>query len=132
MMKKLNSILFHRSVTVGVSLLIQVLLLAAMILRFSEYTAYFYSGCVLISFLAMLWILSRRMEPGYKIAWLILILLMPVFGGIFYLLIQFYGTTSIAPAMVIATQLEQDTTMGILHDHAGTHLYQRSVTYNFS
>ena len=40
MMKKLNSILFHRSVTVGVSLLIQVLLLAAMILRFSEYTAF--------------------------------------------------------------------------------------------
>ena len=93
MMKKLNSILFHRSVTVGVSLLIQVLLMAAMILRFSEYTAYFYFGCVLVSFLAMLWILSRRMEPGYKIAWLIPILIMPVFGGIFYLLVGGNGIT---------------------------------------
>ena len=86
-MKKLNSILFHRSVVVGLSVLIQVLVLAAVILVFSEYEAAFHWCCILVSFLATLWILGRRMEPAYKIAWLIPILLMPVFGGIFYLLV---------------------------------------------
>ncbi len=85
-MKKLYSILFHRSVLVGISLLVQIAVLAAVILVFAVDTAYFYWACVLISFLAMLWIIGKRMEPAYKIAWLIPILLMPVFGGIFYLL----------------------------------------------
>ena len=85
-MKKLNSILFHRSGLVGVSLLVQIAVLAAVIVVFSIDTAYFYWGCVLLSFLALLWIIGCRMEPAYKIAWLIPILLMPVFGGIFYLL----------------------------------------------
>lgn len=85
-MKKLNSILFHRSVLVGVSLLVQVAVLASVILVFAIDTGYFYWTCVLISFLAMLWIIGNRMEPAFKIAWLIPILLMPVFGGIFYLL----------------------------------------------
>ena len=86
-MKKISSILFHRSVVVGISLLGQIVFLAAMILRFSEHTAYFYWGCVMISFFAAVWIMSRRMDPGYKIAWLIPILVMPVFGGLFYLLV---------------------------------------------
>ena len=85
-MKKLNSILFHRSTMVGLSLLVQVAVLASVILVFAVDTAYFYWTCVLISFLAMLWIIGNRMEPAYKIAWLIPILIMPVFGGIFYLL----------------------------------------------
>ena len=85
-MKKINSILFHRSVLVGLSLLVQVAVLASVILVFAIDTGYFYWTCVLISFLAMLWIIGNRMEPAYKIAWLIPILLTPVFGGIFYLL----------------------------------------------
>ncbi len=92
-MKKINSILFHRSVMVGISLLSQIAFLAMMILRFSEHTTYFYWGCVTVSFLAALWIMSRRMEPGYKIAWLIPILLMPVFGGLFYLLVGGNGVS---------------------------------------
>ncbi len=86
-MKKINSILFHRSVLVGVSLLVQIGVLVSMILVFSEHTTYFYWGCILISVMATLWILSRSMEPAYKIAWLILILPFPVFGGIFYILV---------------------------------------------
>lgn len=92
-MKKLNSILFHRSVLVGISLLVQVLFLAAMVVVFSEHTSYFYWGCVMVSALTMLWIISRRMEPSYKIAWLIPILLMPVFGGIFYLMVGGNGVS---------------------------------------
>ena len=44
-------------------------------------------GCIFVSFLATVWIVSDRSEPGYKIAWLVVILPFPVFGGILYLLL---------------------------------------------
>ena len=86
-MKKLLYILFHRSVFVCLALLAQFATLVIMVVVFSEYTESFYWCCILISILAALAIICSRMEPGYKIAWLILILPFPVFGGIFYLLV---------------------------------------------
>lgn len=86
-MKKINSILFHRSVLIGIAVVAQVVAFAMMILVFSEHTAYFYWGCVTLSALVNMWIMSRRIEPAYKIAWIIPISLMPVFGGLFYLLV---------------------------------------------
>lgn len=85
-LKKLSSYLFHRTVLVAVLLLIQIGLLVAMILRFSDYFVYFYFICVALSVLAVLHIINSRGDPGYKIAWLVPILLVPVFGGLVYLL----------------------------------------------
>lgn len=86
-MKKLIYILFHRSVFVGLSLLAQIGTLLFMVATFSEHMDTFYWCCILLSVAASLAIVGSRMEPGYKIAWLLLILPFPVFGGIFYLLI---------------------------------------------
>ena len=86
-MKKLLYILFHRSVFVGLALLAQIVTLAVMVLTFSEYMETFYWCCIALSVVVAFLILGIRMEPGYKIAWLILILPFPVFGGIFYLLV---------------------------------------------
>ena len=86
-MKKLLYILFHRSVFVGLSLLAQIAALFLMVAAFSEHADNFYWLCILVSVFAALAIISSRMEPGYKIAWLLLILPFPVFGGIFYLLV---------------------------------------------
>lgn len=86
-MKKIIYILFHRSVFVALSLLAQIAILFVMVFTFSEYTEFFYWGCILLSVAAALAIVGSQMEPGYKIAWLLLILPFPVFGGIFYLLV---------------------------------------------
>lgn len=85
-LKKLSSYLFHRTVLVVVLLLIQVGLLVTMVLRFSDYFIYFYLVCVALSLLAVLHVINSRGDPGYKIAWLVPILLVPVFGGLVYLL----------------------------------------------
>ena len=87
-MKKLVYILFHRSIIIGVSLLIQIAVLMLMIVKFSESFAQFYWICIFASMIAALWILGNRSDPAYKIAWLFLILPFPVFGGIIYL---FFG-----------------------------------------
>ena len=86
-MKKFLYILFHRSVFVTLALVAQITTLAVMVSIFSEYTEIFYWCCIALSVMAALAIVGSRMEPGYKIAWLILVLPFPVFGGLFYLLI---------------------------------------------
>lgn len=86
-MKKILYILFHRSVFVALALLAQMATLFFMVSIFSEYTQSFYWCCIALSVFAALAIVGSRMEPGYKIAWLLLVLPFPVFGGIFYLMI---------------------------------------------
>ena len=60
--KKLLSLLFHRTVLVALLLLIQVGMLAAMVLRFSDYFAQFYLACVSVSLLAVLHIINKKGE----------------------------------------------------------------------
>lgn len=84
--KKLLSILTHRTVLVALLLILQVGLFAAVVLRFSEYFVYVFLICVLLSMVAVLHIINKKSDPGYKIAWIVPILLLPMFGGLFYLL----------------------------------------------
>lgn len=86
-MKKIIYILFHRSVLVGLALCAQIAALLMMVITFSENTHCFYWCCIILSILAALAIVGSRMEPAYKIAWLLVILPFPVFGGFFYLLV---------------------------------------------
>ena len=85
-MQKLVSLLFHRVVIVGVSILLQAAFLLSMVLFFSDYFIEVYFVCIFISICVVLWIVGNRSNPAYKIAWLIPILAFPVFGGILYLL----------------------------------------------
>lgn len=65
----------------------QVAVLAVMTVQFSNYFLYFYWFCIVLSVIAVLWIVSNQSDPGYKIAWIIPILVFPVFGGLVYLLL---------------------------------------------
>lgn len=86
LLKKIASIVFHRTALVALLLFLQVGLLVVAILGFTEYFVYFYVFCVVLSIVVVLWIVNTRSDPGYKIAWIIPILLAPVFGGLLYLL----------------------------------------------
>lgn len=84
-MKKLLQLLFHRVVIIGVLILLQLMVLLVMILKFNEYFVYFYAVCIVISIGAVLYILNSKSNPAYKIAWIIPILIVPLFGGLLYL-----------------------------------------------
>ena len=87
-LKKLMSFIFHRTTLVAVLLLVQVAVLIVMMAYFSAYFVYFYWFCVIVSALVVLWIVGNQTDPGYKIAWIIPILLFPLFGGMVYLLVS--------------------------------------------
>ena len=80
--KKLASLLFQRSVIVALLIFLQAAMLLLYMLWFSSDFIYVYWGCVVLSILAVLIIVSRQTDPGYKIAWIIPILLFPAFGWV--------------------------------------------------
>lgn len=85
--QKLFGLLFHRLVLVGAAILVQLAILLVMLLRFQQYFVYFYAVSITVSVAAVLYIISNRSNPAYKIAWIIPIMLVPVFGGIIYLVL---------------------------------------------
>ncbi len=84
-MKAYSKILFNRVLIIGVALLFQILFFVGLIWVFKEYSPAFYGFSVFISIVVVLWIVYDNSNPAYKIAWVIPICLMPIFGGIFYL-----------------------------------------------
>lgn len=83
-MKKVLSFVFHRVVIVALLILLQLGLLIGVMVRFEKYFSYFYLVCTIFALVMVLEIVSDRSHPAYKIAWIIVILLAPVFGGLFY------------------------------------------------
>lgn len=85
-MTKLMKLLTHRAFLVAVSILVQLAVLLVMLLRFNEYYRTFNLICMILSMLIVIRIVGNRSNPSYKIAWIIPIMLFPVFGWLLYLL----------------------------------------------
>ncbi|WP_314066237.1 cardiolipin synthase [uncultured Vagococcus sp.] len=83
---KFLKLLTHRAAFVAFLLILQLTILFAIILRFQEYFVYFYILNILISIAIVLGIINNRSNPAYKIAWLIPIMLLPIFGTVTYLI----------------------------------------------
>ena len=86
MLHKLLKLLFHRVFLVGCAILIQLAALLLVTVGFGEYYGQFRTACIIFSLAFTVWIVGNRSNPSYKIAWIILLLLFPIFGGLFYLI----------------------------------------------
>ncbi|NMA69289.1 MAG: cardiolipin synthase, partial [Desulfitobacterium sp.] len=81
-----NLPMFYRVVFIALLLILQFSSFVVIIWRFSNFFIYFYFTCTILSIVALLTILNSKSNPAYKIAWIIPILLFPIFGGLFYLM----------------------------------------------
>ena len=84
-MKKLMKLISNRAIIIGLLILFQLGLLFAIIFRFQEYFVYFYSTYIIVSAAVIIKIVNNRSNPAYKIAWIIPIMLIPIFGTVIYL-----------------------------------------------
>ncbi|HEX3021683.1 MAG TPA: cardiolipin synthase [Lachnospiraceae bacterium] len=82
---KLIKLMFSRLVLVGLVLLFQVLWFVFFVHQLSQYSAEVSIVLNLLSILAVLWIINKRDNPAYKLAWVVPILIFPVLGGMLYL-----------------------------------------------
>lgn len=85
-MKKLFGSVAFRMVYLALCVVLQAAALVVMFLMFRQYFAYFYGVCILVTIGAVLYLVNEDSNPAYKIAWLIPIMLFPIFGGLFYLM----------------------------------------------
>ena len=76
----------QRVLSVAVSIILQFSLYALVLFRFSRYFVYFYWSYFAISLLVALFISTRKTKLAYKVAWIVPILLLPVIGGMTYLM----------------------------------------------
>ena len=84
--KKLGRGLLSRSFFFAVLLLLQITLVVGIAVELGRFFPYFYLFLMLLSALAVLTLLDKdKVNPVYKIMWLILILVMPPTGTLFYL-----------------------------------------------
>lgn len=84
----IRKFMLHRILLIIIALVLQLLVLIGVILSLNDYFTFFYVGSILISVGVVLWILNNNSNPAYKIAWIIPILIFPIFGGLFYI---FFG-----------------------------------------
>jgi len=82
---------FSRVVLVAFLILIQILLIAVGVLRFTEYYYIFVSLASVISFLAACHVISTDFNAGYKIVWIIVVFLFQPVGVAMYYI--FSGNT---------------------------------------
>ncbi len=97
---KFLRIIFGRTSFVLLSILIQLLVLLKAFQWLSNYVYYVYGGFILLSTVVVLYIINKRENPIYQLAWIIPVLVFPVFGAMFYIFLEFQpGTHQMARRM---------------------------------
>lgn len=81
-------VLYGRTIMVFLMLILQILVLAAMMVWYRKYVAYAYGGYVLLTAVIVIAILNNEENPVYKIAWIVPVIALPVFGTLFYLWVK--------------------------------------------
>ena len=87
---KLFKILFSRTAVCIIGILFQLAYLMSVFWTLGTYYTYSYLIFEIIGILLTIYIISSEMNPSYKIAWIIPILVFPVFGVMFFL---FFGNS---------------------------------------
>lgn len=100
--KKMLRIVFGRTGMVVLSLLLQVGVLFGVFCFLEEYMVYIYGSFTLLSAVVIIYILNEKSDPSFKLAWIIPVLVIPVFGTFLYLFVQLQiGTKFIAKRVTI-------------------------------
>ena len=84
--RKILNILFSRMVIIGVLILLQLAFLMALLVLLEGQFVYTYPILVVLSAAVSVWVVAGEKNPAYKLTWVLLITVMPVFGGLFYLM----------------------------------------------
>ena len=84
-MRKLLKFLFSRRFIGSFLLILQIGIILMSILRINEYFLYFDIFLKAVSLVTVVLIINRHVNPMYKLAWVVPILIFPMFGGLLYL-----------------------------------------------
>ena len=86
--RSLFRIIFGRTTFVIVGLLLQIAFFFSIFHWLGNYIHFVYAGYVLVSASVVIAILNKPMDSSFKMAWIIPVLLIPIFGIVLYVFVQ--------------------------------------------
>lgn len=92
-MKKLLTHIFNRVVLVALFIVLQVAAVLFVFTRFMRQFPMFYLACMILALFLVLKIISQKGNPENKLAWIIPIIALPIFGALLYLMFGKYRMT---------------------------------------
>lgn len=85
-MKRIFGTVWFRILALVITVFLQIGIYIALFLFFSDYGTWFFLFCTILSAIAVMRIVLKDGCPEYKIAWIIPIMMFPIFGGGLYLI----------------------------------------------
>jgi len=98
--RKIHRVVFRRKVFVISTLLVQILFFVLLIAGTSRYIRYAEWVLNIISIIVCIYIINKHAKAAYKITWIFLIMLFPIFGGILYILFTYALTPRKLKALI--------------------------------
>lgn len=83
--KSFGALLQDRLFIGGALLILQMLVMILCIFKISSKWMWIYRSFTILSGIMVIWLIRKYDNPAYKLAWIIVIMGFPLFGGIFYL-----------------------------------------------
>ena len=116
-MRNFPKLMFNRVVVVSLSILLQIAVLLAGMLWLNDYRSWINIALSVISWVAVVYIMSDKSNPSYKIAWIVLILAFPVAGVTIYLL--FGGNKASSRENRKMKRISRETLSSLPQDESG-------------
>ncbi|MEG2575324.1 MAG: cardiolipin synthase [Christensenella sp.] len=118
-MKKFFSFFISRMFIVFALIAVQVWILVSIFVYFDDNSKLIQTIFFVTSVLMVLYIINKHQNPSYKLAWIVVILVVPVFGLLMYL---FFSQRKLSKKMRRKAQVEYEKTVKLLgQDRRVTH-----------
>ncbi|MGM9665625.1 MAG: phospholipase D-like domain-containing protein, partial [Eubacteriales bacterium] len=86
-MKKIEEKQTNRLIATALNILLQLVIICLILLYFSELFVYYYVISFALAILMCVSVINKKTNSGYKIAWIVLLLAIPIFGVALYLML---------------------------------------------
>lgn len=87
-MKGFLRTLTSRKIAALINILIQFLVIFVLIAYFENVFVYYYAASFVLSIICCIYLINKNMNSGYKIAWMLLLLFLPMFGLTLYIMLE--------------------------------------------
>lgn len=87
-MRKLKGILSSRLIATAINILVQFAIIFVLVAYFEGVFVYYYSISLILSIICCVFVINKSINSGYKIAWVLLLLMVPMFGVTLFLMLE--------------------------------------------
>ena len=86
--KVVLSVVFSRTALILLLVVVQLLLMLGLATYLTDYVVYVYGAMNILGAVIVVYIINQRGNPAFNMTWVLLILISPVFGCLFYLYVK--------------------------------------------